>query len=239
MTKTKLLLNTLLILAVYFFTQLQPNAVLAQQNDNYDQDSGLLAQLNYSDSPAGPGPGPNITTPEANPTAVITIEKTPAGYTTSLGDLTSGLLSIVLVIASILLLLYLIWGAVQWITSGGDKGKLESARNRITQAVIGIIVLGSVIAVFILVQRFMGIGGFNFTFASGSGGGRGVGRGGGNCTITGQPVLDGLTRSSYCTEGGAMVKCVGPDEHLDYNHYDPCYCVEGIDKQRPGYDFGC
>lgn len=180
------------------------------------------------------------TTPDAKPTAVLMIKKTPAGYTTSLGDLISGVLSIVMLIAGILVLLYLIWGAIQWITSGGDKGKLESARNRITQAVIGLIVLGATIAVFTLVQAFMGITIFKFTFLGGGGNGTGTGVGSnkGNCTVTGQKVLDGTTKSSYCTSGGAMVECHGPDSHLDYNHYDPCYCVDGIDKQKAGYDWG-
>jgi lipopolysaccharide/colanic/teichoic acid biosynthesis glycosyltransferase len=35
----------------------------------------------------------------------------------------------------------LIWGAIKWITSGGDKGKVDAARNTIVAAVIGLIVL--------------------------------------------------------------------------------------------------
>ena len=31
-------------------------------------------------------------------------------------------------------------GGMQWITSGGDKTKLEAARKRITYAIIGLIV---------------------------------------------------------------------------------------------------
>ena len=46
-------------------------------------------------------------------------------------------------LGAIAVLVFFIWGAIEWITSGGDKGKLESARNRITQAVIGLIILVS------------------------------------------------------------------------------------------------
>lgn len=67
------------------------------------------------------------------------------------------LMSFVMAIAAILLLLFLIWGAIDWITSSGDKGKVENARNRITQAIIGLIVLSASIAVFKLVQTFLGI----------------------------------------------------------------------------------
>jgi hypothetical protein len=42
-------------------------------------------------------------------------------------------------------------GAISWITSGGDKGKIEDARNKITAAVIGILILASAWALFNLV----------------------------------------------------------------------------------------
>ncbi len=59
-------------------------------------------------------------------------------------------------LAGLLLLVYLIWGAIDWITSGGDSGKIASARNKIIQAVLGLIVLSSVVAIMIVVQGFIG-----------------------------------------------------------------------------------
>lgn len=45
-------------------------------------------------------------------------------------------------------LIFLIWGAIKWITSGGDKEKLAGARSTILHAIIGfIIVLLSVVIV--------------------------------------------------------------------------------------------
>lgn len=76
---------------------------------------------------------------------------------TGLGNLTAQILSIAMTIAALLVFLYLIWGAIGWITAGGDKGKIESARNRITTAVIGIIVLASVVAIFKVLQLALGI----------------------------------------------------------------------------------
>ena len=46
-------------------------------------------------------------------------------------------------LGAIMVLVYFAWGAIDWITSGGDKGKVETARTKITNAVIGIIVLVS------------------------------------------------------------------------------------------------
>lgn len=78
---------------------------------------------------------------------------TDAGF----GKWMSGLLSFVMVIGSILVLVYLLWGGIEWITSGGDKGKVDAARTKITNAVIGIIVLGASTAILSLVQKFLGI----------------------------------------------------------------------------------
>ncbi|HCC84476.1 MAG TPA: hypothetical protein DEP87_02240 [Candidatus Pacebacteria bacterium] len=46
-------------------------------------------------------------------------------------------------LGSLLVLVYFAWGAIEWITSGGDKGKVENARNKITNSLIGIIILVS------------------------------------------------------------------------------------------------
>lgn len=50
---------------------------------------------------------------------------------------------VIMNIGTIMVMIYFIWGAVEWITSGGDKGKTEAARNRITNAAIGLIILVS------------------------------------------------------------------------------------------------
>lgn len=46
-------------------------------------------------------------------------------------------------IGGLLLLLFFVWGALQWITASGDKTKLEAARNRMLQAAIGLLILVS------------------------------------------------------------------------------------------------
>ncbi|MCB9813463.1 MAG: hypothetical protein H6772_03590 [Pseudomonadales bacterium] len=75
----------------------------------------------------------------------------------SFGILVGKALNIAIVIGAILVFGYLIWGGVEWITSGGDKGKIENARNRITQSIIGLLILASVVALFVFVQSFLGL----------------------------------------------------------------------------------
>lgn len=81
------------------------------------------------------------------------------GFATDIGNLINSVLTFVMVIAALLVFLYLIWGGIEWITSGGDKGKTESARNKITAAVIGIVILAASYAILLLVLNFLGFSG--------------------------------------------------------------------------------
>ena len=56
-----------------------------------------------------------------------------------------------LIVAAISALIYMLWGAYQWITSGGDKDALSNAQARIRQAVIGLVLVIVALSVFILV----------------------------------------------------------------------------------------
>lgn len=73
------------------------------------------------------------------------------GYTA----LINRVINLVFIIAAALTFFYLIFGAISWITSGGDKGKVEAARNKITAAVIGLLILAATWGIFtLLVQLF-------------------------------------------------------------------------------------
>ncbi|MFH0863778.1 MAG: hypothetical protein V1858_01665 [Candidatus Gottesmanbacteria bacterium] len=76
---------------------------------------------------------------------------------TNIGSLITAGVGLILIIATILAFLYLVWGGVEWITSGGDKAGLEAARNRITNAFIGLIIVFSAWAIILLVQQFFGV----------------------------------------------------------------------------------
>lgn len=52
------------------------------------------------------------------------------------------------ILAVIIALMYLLYGGIKWITSKGEKTEVESARNHIMAALIGLIVV--VLAVFLL-----------------------------------------------------------------------------------------
>ncbi len=85
----------------------------------------------------------------------------PKGYSTDIGVFVGWVLTLVMVIAILLVLLYLVLGGIEWITSGGEKGKTEAARNKITAAVIGIIILASAYALASFVAYI-----FNFNLSN-------------------------------------------------------------------------
>ncbi|HBD02531.1 MAG: hypothetical protein UX38_C0001G0042 [Microgenomates group bacterium GW2011_GWC1_46_16] len=66
--------------------------------------------------------------------------------------------SAVILVAGLATFMYLVLGGVQWIMAGGDKGKLEEARNRITNGLIGLAIVASAWAIYQLVDYFFGIG---------------------------------------------------------------------------------
>lgn len=76
----------------------------------------------------------------------------------SLGSFVSKTFSAVLLVAGLATFAYLVYGGVQWIMSGGDKGKLEEAKGRITNGVIGLAIVASAWAVYLIIDYFFGIG---------------------------------------------------------------------------------
>ena len=65
----------------------------------------------------------------------------------SLGDILTFTVRVFFVIAGLAALLYLLLGALAWITSGGDKDAVSAAQQKIQAAVIGMILIVAVLAI--------------------------------------------------------------------------------------------
>jgi hypothetical protein len=85
---------------------------------------------------------------------------------TELGKLIGALISAVFVIAGLIAFVFLIWGGIQWITSGGDKAGVEAAQKRIQAAFIGLIIVVASWAIMKVVSSFLGIDIFNLSFST-------------------------------------------------------------------------
>lgn len=81
----------------------------------------------------------------------------------SFGSIVSVVITTLLIIAVIVALVFLVWGGVKWITSNGDKARVESARSTIISALVGLII--AFLAYFLLsvVASFFGINVFALT----------------------------------------------------------------------------
>ena len=64
------------------------------------------------------------------------------------------LVGIGFVIGVIVFVFMMLIGAIQWISSGGDKASVEAARGRVMNAIIGLIVLFVVFALIKLIEEF-------------------------------------------------------------------------------------
>lgn len=99
------------------------------------------------------------------------INTLPTGQFGPLGGLgipgiVSGLITLVLVGASLIFFFILVLGGIRWITSQGDEGKVKEARAQVTQALIGLAVVFAAWAIVRLVQVLFNINILNLTIPS-------------------------------------------------------------------------
>jgi len=84
------------------------------------------------------------------------------GAPTMVESIISRMLFVVTVVGGLLFLTMFVTGAINWITSGGDSGKVASARNRMIQGVLGLVVLVAAYSAVGVVGQIVGINILNF-----------------------------------------------------------------------------
>ena len=99
-----------------------------------------------------------LSAPVAFAQDTIKVDAKAAGFSiTDLGKLIQSLLTVTLGIVGLLVFIYLIWGGIEWITAGGDKSKTESARSKLTNAIIGLAIVAAAFAISQVLSTFFGI----------------------------------------------------------------------------------
>lgn len=86
----------------------------------------------------------------------------PGGQFSAIQDLTvggivAGLIKLILVVAALVFFFILVIGGIRWIASGGDKAQTEAARNQITAALVGLVIVFAAWAIAQLINTFFGI----------------------------------------------------------------------------------
>ncbi|KKS96228.1 MAG: hypothetical protein UV71_C0001G0102 [Microgenomates group bacterium GW2011_GWC1_43_13] len=80
----------------------------------------------------------------------------------NLGQLTipvivSGLIKLIVVVAALVFFFILVIGGIRWIASGGDKAQTEGARNQITAALVGLVIVFAAWAIVALIKVFFNV----------------------------------------------------------------------------------
>lgn len=95
--------------------------------------------------------------------AQITNPVLPSGFGGKVGDNEGALTNYIvlfwrtlIILGGLSALLFLVWGAFDWILAGGDEGKIKSARQKITNSVVGLIILVASVALVDLVGNLIG-----------------------------------------------------------------------------------
>ena len=75
-----------------------------------------------------------------------------------LSNVVQFIFNLLVAIGIVAALSYLMYGAIKWITSGGDKAAVEAARSHVTHAVIGLLILVLSWVIVSLVMSILGLG---------------------------------------------------------------------------------
>jgi len=73
-----------------------------------------------------------------------------------IGNFFTNLITVIYAISMVVLIFMLLWGAFDWITSEGDKEKLDKARGKIINAIIGVVILAAAFAIIQVLGVFTG-----------------------------------------------------------------------------------
>lgn len=91
--------------------------------------------------------------------ATIGVDQPDQVKITDLGKLISSSVSVIIIVAGILIFVFLVWGGIEWLTSGGDKAHVENAQKRITNALIGLAIIAAAWALSQIITTFFGVQG--------------------------------------------------------------------------------
>jgi len=121
------------------------------------QDDGVLYLTTTVAQPADYKPEIVYQTKRSQSNGILgSMFELPTGFATDIAQLFNSILSLVMVISVFLVFFYLVAGAFEWITSGGDKGKIDQSRNKMFAAIIGLLIVASSYAIFMVLLQFLG-----------------------------------------------------------------------------------
>ncbi len=82
--------------------------------------------------------------------------ETNEGALTNLESFISNIIGVLTVFGAIFFIVYFLIAALAWVTSGGDSGKLQNARERMLHGVLGLIILVAAYGIVGLIGSIIG-----------------------------------------------------------------------------------
>ena len=73
------------------------------------------------------------------------------------GMVVGKIIQVIVIIAVVIAVIFLIWGGIKWIISGGDKAKVESARSTIIGGIIGLVLVFLAYFIVSVVANLFGV----------------------------------------------------------------------------------
>jgi hypothetical protein len=70
----------------------------------------------------------------------------------------------IILVGGLAFLLYFLQGGLTWITAGGDKGKIEEARGKITQGLVGLAILAASYVIIKFIETAIGMNLLNISW---------------------------------------------------------------------------
>lgn len=91
--------------------------------------------------------------------ADYSVPKVELGFTIpSFDSVLTFLLRFLFIVGGLVAVIYLLLGALAWITSGGNKESVDKAREKIQAAIVGLVVMFAVLAVIVVLENVFSLG---------------------------------------------------------------------------------
>ena len=74
-----------------------------------------------------------------------------------LGSIIGAIVTFLLILIAVVALFFLIYGGLRWVTSGGDKGKVDDARKTVIAAIVGLVIAFLSFFILNVVLSFFGL----------------------------------------------------------------------------------
>lgn len=74
---------------------------------------------------------------------------------TSTTDIISALIRFIIIVAGIFALWQMLTGGLGYITSGGDKGKITEAQNKIQMSILGLVIIAASFIIIAIVSQLL------------------------------------------------------------------------------------